>query len=258
MAKDARMLNVSISKSLQVDKLPLAARLLFTWMIPHADDNGRLKGDPKYIKGCIVPLTNWSPKNIRKYLELMKDEGLIYYWEENREWFVEFVKWNLYQHIRADRYKASDLPSFHKNSDNQTSTNHQPDDNPTEPEVNINKINTNKPNPNKFNISESKEPIADKNLSYKEETPEGKDDNPLVGADSKDGYVAFTIWRRMEPKNLKVGGLYNSYAKKIPHNLLFQWASEIEQDNTVSNKGALFNSKAKEYLDKRSGETGSS
>jgi len=54
MAK-ARMLHNKISKSLQVDSLPVPAQLLFTWMISWADDEGRLKGEPKYIKATVIP-----------------------------------------------------------------------------------------------------------------------------------------------------------------------------------------------------------
>ena len=41
----SRMLHKSISHSIQVNRLSPEARLLFTWMIPHADDEGRIKGE---------------------------------------------------------------------------------------------------------------------------------------------------------------------------------------------------------------------
>ena len=59
MAK-ARMLHKKISISLQVNSLPLPAKLLFTWLIAHTDDEGRILGSPKYIKATVVPMTNWS------------------------------------------------------------------------------------------------------------------------------------------------------------------------------------------------------
>ena len=273
MAKDARMLHLSISKSLQVDSLPLPARLLFTWMIAHADDDGRIKGEPKYIKGSVVPLTNWSTKNIQKYLELMKNTGLIYYWQENTQWFVEFVKWNMYQHIRSDRYKSSDLPSFHKDTDNQVSTNQQPYDNQEEPEANISESN-----PNEFNISESKEeePIADKNPSYKESVEEGRDNyptsrvNPTANKNSpkkafadrspdtfvpetREEAAAVEIWKKLEPNNKMA--FYSTYLKPIrkglPPDLLYQFWSEIKDDPTIKNSGAVMNSKIADYFAKK-------
>lgn len=275
MAKDARMLHLSISKSLQVDSLPLPARLLFTWMIAHADDDGRIKGEPKYIKGSVVPLTNWSTKNIQKYLELMKNTGLIYYWQENTQWFVEFVKWNMYQHIRSDRYKSSDLPSFIKDTGNQVSTNQQPDDNQEEPEANISESN-----PNEFNISESKEeePIAVKNISYKGTNKEGGDDystsgeKPTAGNNSskrdfanrnpntfvpatREEVAALEVWKRLEPEN--PFAFYSTYLKNVrkglPPDQLYQWASELEQDPNAKNPGAVMNKKISDYF-KEKGE----
>src|SRR3990167_3598798 len=109
MAK-ARMLHRSISTSSQVNRLSLPARLLFTWMIPHADDEGRLKGSAEYIKASVVPMTNWTFKRIKSYLEEIKSSGLIHYWQQNNEWFIEFAKWRQYQQIRKDRFEYSNLP----------------------------------------------------------------------------------------------------------------------------------------------------
>jgi len=66
MAK-ARMLHKTISTSSQVNKLSLPARLLFTWAIAHADDDGRLRGDPEYIKATVVPMVRWSFKKVERY-----------------------------------------------------------------------------------------------------------------------------------------------------------------------------------------------
>jgi hypothetical protein len=268
MAKDARMLHLSISKSLQVDSLPLPARLLFTWMIAHADDDGRIKGEPKYIKGSVVPLTNWSTKNIQKYLELMKKIGLIYYWQENDQWFVEFVKWNMYQHIRSDRYKTSDLPSFHKSNDNQVSTRQQPHDNQEEPEANISESN-----PNEFNKSETKdeEPIAVKNLPYKGSSGNSEDNYQTSGniqtSDKKSlkrafdphsfepqnesEYAAKEVWLQTEPNN--PSAFYTTYLYKIkkglPPTKLYQFSSEIKQDPTIENPGAVMNKKIQDWFE---------
>lgn len=121
-----RMLHNKISKSLQVDRLSEHAQLLFTWMISWADDEGRIKGEPKYIKGTVIPFKKWSEKNVRGYLEDMKNVGLIHYWQINNEWFIEFVKWKEYQHIRKDRFTPSKLPSFMTKNTKQMTTNRQP------------------------------------------------------------------------------------------------------------------------------------
>lgn len=63
------MLHKKISVSIQVNNLSLPAKLLFTWLISHADDEGRLKGDILYVKATVVPMTNWSKSKVKSYLE---------------------------------------------------------------------------------------------------------------------------------------------------------------------------------------------
>jgi hypothetical protein len=50
------MLAPTISTSDRVNELSLKAALLFTWMIAHCDDQGRMSGDAKRIKALVVPL----------------------------------------------------------------------------------------------------------------------------------------------------------------------------------------------------------
>lgn len=123
------MLHKSISHSIQVNRLSPEARLLFTWMIPHADDEGRIKGEADYIKAVVVPMTDWSFEQIEKYLEEIANSKLINRWRVDEDWFIEFVKWTNYQHIRPERFKDSVLPSYSKKNDTQLATNRQPSDN---------------------------------------------------------------------------------------------------------------------------------
>lgn len=250
MAK-ARMLHNEISKSLKVDRLSLPARLLFTWLISWADDEGRMKGDPKYVKGMVVPLTNWSLKNIKKYLEDMRTQGLIYYWEEKNEWYIELVKWNEHQQIRKDRLIKSFLPSYKSNDDNQVSTSRQPNDNQETAQANISESN-----PIELNKSESNEvqPIADKN-PYKGNIGSKFHPNSFIPTSDVE-YIALETWKRLEPdKPYTFYPTYLSAVKKgLPSYKFGEIASEIEQDPEVRNRGAIFNDKVTRYLEeKRSG-----
>lgn len=170
MAK-ARMLHKSISTSSQVNGLSLPARLLFTWLIPHTDDEGKLKGNPEYVKALVVPMTNWSFGKITQYLNEIEKARLIYYWEQNSEWFIEFVKWQEHQSIRPDRFKPSNLPSIKVKNDNQISAKRQPIDNQTTPQSNVIESNLMKSNPVKVNINEtSKEHPSNEGLERLRET----------------------------------------------------------------------------------------
>ena len=49
------MIDKKISVSEQVANLPIEAQLLFTWMIPHADDVGLLPYSARTIKALVIP-----------------------------------------------------------------------------------------------------------------------------------------------------------------------------------------------------------
>lgn len=122
-----RMLSKSISCSLQVDNLPIEAQLLFTWMIPHTDDEGRMSGYLKEIKGKVVPMKDWDLEKIDGYLKLMHEEGLIVLWDNDGSPIIEFPGWNRHQKIRKDRFTPSEFPSIlGKPTDNQSDTDGKP------------------------------------------------------------------------------------------------------------------------------------
>ncbi len=240
MAK-ARMLHRKVSISVDVNKLPLPARLLFTWMIPHADDRGRLKGDPGYIKAMVVPFTNWSSNSIQRYLNSMHDLGLIHYWQLNNDWFVEFVKWDDYQTIRSDRSTPSVLPSFNEGSDNQMSDLGQPDANPNPTEDKIienNLIETNK-------SEESLESIAVNSSSKR-----SIETNPFTFVPVTEGQVAaLEAWKKIEPDKTNSFNFYLWALKQgLTADKFYEFAAEIDQDPSVKNKGATFNHKVQVYL----------
>lgn len=241
MAK-ARMLHKKISVSLQVNKLTLPTRLLFTWMIPHADDEGRMKGDPESIKATVVPMVKWSFKKIREYLEEIKSKGLIYYWQENNEWFIEFVKWNEHQTIRKDRFISSNLPSYSKRDDNQTTPSCQPSGNQETTQANASESN-----PSEVNKSESNE-ISNAGKSHKGNglVVHPRDFKPTTAGE----VAAFEAWKKLEPTApWSLGGTYlHAHRRGLPVNLFYQFVSEIQQDNSIKKPGAVFNKKVEAYF----------
>ncbi len=247
MAK-ARMLHKKISTSGDVSRLSLPARLLFTWMIAHADDEGRLKGEPSFIKVAVVPYTNWSQKLIERYLNQMKDVGLIYYWQENNQRFIEFPKWNEYQSIRKDRFEPSKLPTFNNKNDNQVSTKRQPNDNQTTPQANISESNS-----VEFNKSEYNDSLADKK-TFKS-TKDILNPNRYVPK-NKDEVAAKETWLFWEPNNSRA--FYSTYLhlarKGLPSSYFYQFTSEMKVSRP-KNPGAVFNAKAKDYFEKHGLQT---
>ena len=246
MAK-ARMLHKKISVSLQVNKLPLPARLLFTWMIAHADDDGRMRGEPEHIKASVVPLTKWSFKRVESYLEEMDVARLIHWWTNPKtgEWFVEFVNWKKYQTLKSDRYKESDLPSFSEESGDTTVPNVFQDGTRLAPQSNISELNS-------IEVNKSEE-VADNDLfdTVRKKSPRimfPKDFEPRNELE----LAALEAWRELEPNNqfAFMPTYLGAIKKGLPATIFYQFASEIKQDATIREKGKVFNAKVKEYLEK--------
>ncbi len=118
-----RSISRSISVSEQVDMLSDRAALLFTWMLPHADDYGRLPGSVKKLAAIVVPMRTgrpgWTYDDIERYLDEMAaavdEEGLplIYrYRTESGVSVIQLVKFDEHQdglHKRT-RSKFPDPP----------------------------------------------------------------------------------------------------------------------------------------------------
>ena len=235
-----RMIHSKISRSLEVGELPIEAQLLFTWMITHADDDGRMIGDLRYVKITVVPQMDWSTELIGNYLNKIKELGLIYYWQENNHWYVEFPKWGEHQYIAKDRYHPSLLPKY-KNSQ-QLSTNRIQDVDKSDAQSNVSESNLNEVNKSEVNQNTI---AVNKTHTYKGLV------SPKSFIPSSDGeLVAFEAWKRLEPNNSYA--LTTTYLKALekglPTNLFGQFASEIEQDKAVIKSGAVFNKKVDDYF----------
>lgn len=229
MAK-ARMLHKSISVSEQVSNLSLPSQLLFTWLIPHADDEGRIKGNPKYIKVMVVPSLDWKPEQIHEYLEEIAKQGLVYYWNVDGQQYIEFPNWKRYQYIAKDRFHKSELPAY---VDSSSTSRIQGVDN-LKTEANVSEMNK-----EEIKKSEVKH-FADKSFL----------DPDSYEIKSNEEYAAYMAWKKLEPDNK--AAFYTTYlpaAKKgVSADTIHRFASETHQDKTVENKGSVFQSKVKSVI----------
>lgn len=72
------MLNKSISTSIQVNKLDLKERLIFTWIIPHLDDFGLIDKEPELIKALVFPMAKEITKaDISNFIKNCQKNNLI-------------------------------------------------------------------------------------------------------------------------------------------------------------------------------------
>jgi hypothetical protein len=108
-----RMLSKDISLDEKVDALSDdSARLLFTWLIPHLDREGRMYGEPGVIKSIVAPRRNWSNKRVEKYLTEMEKLGLIVRYPFNGNRYLLAPGFEKHQvGLRKERESQSKIPT---------------------------------------------------------------------------------------------------------------------------------------------------
>jgi len=110
---DGRMLKKKISTSRRLAALKTdSARLLYTWLIPHLDIEGRFSADPAVVKGQIVPrLKHLTEEKVNQILIDMAQNELIYMYSNDGDRFLELRHFRDEQNIREDRERQSTIPA---------------------------------------------------------------------------------------------------------------------------------------------------
>ncbi len=110
---EGRFLSKSIATSGQLKRVSLEADYLFTRMIPHADRDGRLDGDPDVVKGTVCPLrSEITAELVGTCLAELDSVGLIMWYDVDGRQVVWFPKFQEHQKgMRRDRERTSRLPS---------------------------------------------------------------------------------------------------------------------------------------------------
>jgi len=105
------MVYVKIWESGQFGKLSNEAKLLFIGMITLADDDGKLRADPAYLRAQIFPYNeSMSVTEALRFRNEIEKNGLITVYSIDGFEYIEHPKWKEYQSIRSDLYKKSTLP----------------------------------------------------------------------------------------------------------------------------------------------------
>ena len=104
------MVSKSISTSKKLSKVSDFDALLFTWLIPHCDDYGRMEAEPNLVKGTVVPLRKDGEKDVEKGLKNLGKSGLILLYEIDTDKYLEIVHWEEHQTFRSDRPRIMKFP----------------------------------------------------------------------------------------------------------------------------------------------------
>lgn len=95
---ERRMISKSISVSERVNGLSDTFHmLLFTWMVPHADDFGRLFGSPMKVKALVVPMLDKTFKEVEEALSSLHRQGLIQWYEVGGNQYIQIDKFDRHQ-----------------------------------------------------------------------------------------------------------------------------------------------------------------
>jgi hypothetical protein len=109
---DGRFLSKSIAYSEQLTRVSLAAEVLFYRLIPHADIEGRLLGDPFKLKSIVAPMrSTLTVGAIHKALVELEREGLVVRYIVGDSQYLRLPGFRRHQKgLRTDREAASKLP----------------------------------------------------------------------------------------------------------------------------------------------------
>jgi len=104
------MISKSISTSKKLSALSTFEALLFTWIIPHCDDYGRMDGNAKIVKGIVMPLRDEPVEDVEKALKELTKKQLIERYTIEDEEYLQIEKWEDHQTFKTDRNRVAKYP----------------------------------------------------------------------------------------------------------------------------------------------------
>ena len=87
-------------------------RLIYTWLIPHLDVEGRHSADIRILKSHIAPILNHiTHKILKNSLIDMAENDLIALYDVDGKPYLELKRFHKHQVLREGRERASDIPA---------------------------------------------------------------------------------------------------------------------------------------------------
>lgn len=94
-----RMVDASIWANENFAELPPMARLLQIGIITLADDQGRLKANPAYLRSQVFPYDDVLLSDIEEWLDLMSRNETIQVYTVNGKTYLQLLRWWDYQSL---------------------------------------------------------------------------------------------------------------------------------------------------------------
>ena len=92
MAK-GRLIPTTLNQSSRWGRLEEFDRYLFTYIIVHADDQGRMNAAPAFVKSVALPWSDASPQKVSEALQRLGEEGYITLYECDRDELLQINDW---------------------------------------------------------------------------------------------------------------------------------------------------------------------
>jgi hypothetical protein len=113
---EGRMLSKRVTRSNKIATLSSdTARMIYSWLIPYTDVEGRMEADPRLLKADIAPLLDHiTPEVINSVLQELHDIGLIILYTAVGEvkQYLEITRFGENQkNLRKDREAPSKIPA---------------------------------------------------------------------------------------------------------------------------------------------------
>jgi hypothetical protein len=111
MAQQRRMIYAKIFGTHSLNSLSIEARYLYVAMIVLSDDDGRLNGDPRYLKGQVFSYDESITSDMVKgWRDALAEHDQIELYKHDNNEYISHPNWKEYQSIRSDMYVPSRIP----------------------------------------------------------------------------------------------------------------------------------------------------
>jgi hypothetical protein len=110
MRTEHRMLSWRVTRDARVAALSDSAALLFTWLIPCADNLGRLCGEPLQVKADVGVRRAWSVDDVERMLAELHALALIDWYAVDGMRYIALPRWPSHQKLVGNMRAKSQCP----------------------------------------------------------------------------------------------------------------------------------------------------
>lgn len=121
-----RMIDPNFWQSEDVSKLTIRQRLLLIGLFSNADDEGKLRGNPAFVRSLVFPYEDFTLREIEQDLADTESIGSIHQYTVEGSKYIRLINWFKFQ--RVDKPQSSVIPDPVQNdSENDSKNDSNPD-----------------------------------------------------------------------------------------------------------------------------------